>query len=90
MCTLGWWLQFLNDEVLADEWKENFRMSKQLFLVLCEKLRKYISSNITTKFQGQWNLFPKILNLLITFAKKAPSQILDWVENRLLGKGLKY
>ena len=90
MCTLGWWLQFLNDEVLADEWKENFRMSKQLFLVLCEKLRKYISSNITTKFQGQCNLFPKILNLLITFAKKAPSQIRDWVENRLLGKGLKY
>ena len=36
--------------MVADEWKENFRMSKQLFLVLCEELRQYISKN-TTKFR---------------------------------------
>ena len=36
--------------------------------------------------------FAKILNglkLLTIFAKKAPSQIFDWVENKLLAKGLK-
>ena len=37
----------LNDEVVVDEWKENFRMSKQSFLVLCEELRQYISKNTT-------------------------------------------
>ena len=43
--TKQWWLEFLTDEVVADEWKENFRMSKQSFLVLCEELRQYISKN---------------------------------------------
>ena len=36
--------------------------------------------------------FAKILNglkLLTIFAKKVPSQIFDWIENRLLAKGLK-
>ena len=23
-CTKQWWFQFLNNEVVADEWKENF------------------------------------------------------------------
>ena len=39
------------------------------------------------------DLFAKILNgfrLLTIFAEKAPSQMLDWVGNRFLGKGLKY
>ena len=37
--------------------------------------------------------FAKILNgfkLLTILAKKAPSQMFDWVANRLLAKGLKY
>ena len=37
--------------------------------------------------------FAKVVNdfkLLTIFAKKAPSQMFDWVENRLLVKGLKY
>ena len=37
--------------------------------------------------------FAKILNgfkLLTIYAKKGPSQMFDWVENRLLAKGLKY
>ena len=37
--------------------------------------------------------FAKTLNsfkLLTNFAKKAPSQMFDWVENRRLAKGLKY
>ena len=39
-----------HDEVVADERKENFQMSKQLFLVLYEELRQYISKN-TTRFR---------------------------------------
>ena len=37
--------------------------------------------------------FAKILNgfkLLTIFARKAPSQMFNWVENRLLAKDLKY
>ena len=36
--------------MVADKWKENIRMSKQSFLVLCEKLCQYISKN-TTRFR---------------------------------------
>ena len=43
--TKQWWLEFLTVEVVADEWKENFRMSKQSLLVLCEELRQYIIKN---------------------------------------------
>ena len=47
--------QFLNDKVVADEWKcqsnrQSFRMSKQSFLVSCEELLQYISKN-TTRFR---------------------------------------
>ena len=31
------WLPFFDDEVVADEWKEKFQMSKQLFLALCKE-----------------------------------------------------
>ena len=48
--TKQWWLQFLNDEVAADEWKENFRMAKQSFLVLCDEVRQYISKD-TARFR---------------------------------------
>ena len=48
--TKQWWLEFLNDEVVADEWKKKFQMSKQLFLILCKELRQYISKN-TIRFR---------------------------------------
>ena len=38
--TKKWQFQFLNDEVIADEQREIFRMSKQSFLVFCEELRQ--------------------------------------------------
>ena len=41
----------------------------------------------------QWSFLVKIPNgvkLLTVFARKAPSQIFNWVENRLLAKGFKY
>ena len=33
-----WWNGFVKDEVLPDEWKNNFRMSKESFYILCDEL----------------------------------------------------
>ena len=35
--------------MVADEWKENFRMSKRSLFALCEELHQYISKN-TARF----------------------------------------
>ena len=40
-----WWQAFQNETVVAEEWKENFRMSRDSFVVLCGELRTYIESN---------------------------------------------
>ena len=37
-----WWSNFLNGIVLDEEWKENFRMSKQNFFNLAGLLRPFI------------------------------------------------
>ena len=73
---------------------------------ICENDKKFVSSlvfHFTTPFIGclqrlvvehvQWKFFAEILNgfkLLTIFAKKAPSQMFEWVENKLLVKGFKY
>ena len=69
---------------------------------ICESDKKFVSSlvfHFTTPFIGlvvehlQWKFFAEILNgfkLLTIFAKKAPSQMFEWVENKLLVKGFKY
>ena len=47
----------------------------------------------TTPFSGYRGAFRNLSNIykLVTIsAKTAPSQMLDWVQNRLLAKGLKY
>ena len=41
-----WWLSFCN-ETLPEEWKENFRMCKQTFDVLCRENGPYIARKIT-------------------------------------------
>ena len=46
-----WWNGFVKDEILPDEWKDNFRISKESFYVLCGKLRPYIVKN-TTQMRG--------------------------------------
>ena len=38
----------MSDTVVAEEWKENFRMSKLSFYKLCDELRPYIEKQITT------------------------------------------
>ena len=45
-----WWENFINDKVVDDEWKENFRMSKPNFMKLCDQLRPYIEKE-TTRFR---------------------------------------
>ena len=68
------------------------------------KIAKVLVFHFTTPFSGslqghiqnlvehlQWRFFAKILNsfkLITIFAKKASSQMLNLVENRLLAKGL--
>ena len=42
-----WWDNFLNNAVLLEEWRENFRMSKESFLILCDELRPYIEKKCT-------------------------------------------
>ena len=42
-----WWSNFQSRITLLEEWKENFRMSKQTFDVLCHQLRPFISKKFT-------------------------------------------
>ena len=42
-----WWQNFVDNAVLPEEWKENFRMSKDNFLQLCSLLRPYIERKAT-------------------------------------------
>ena len=70
------------------------------------KVSQVLVFHFTTPFSGswqsriknivehlQWSFSAKIPNgvkLLTIFARKAPSRMFDWVENRLLAKGFKY
>ena len=40
--TNGWWLGFHQNRVAPSEWRENFRMSRESFLVLCTDLHDHI------------------------------------------------
>ena len=45
--TQRWWRNFEEDCVLPVEWKENFRMRKETFLLLCSHLRPYLEQQET-------------------------------------------
>ena len=45
-----WWNNFLGNKVIDEEWKENFRMTKESFFALCDELRPFIMKN-TTQFR---------------------------------------
>ena len=36
--TVLWWDNFVSSSVVVEEWRENFRMSKENFPILCEGL----------------------------------------------------
>ena len=45
--TSAWWDNFASQNVVPEEWKENFRMSRDTFLILCEELRPFIEKQDT-------------------------------------------
>ena len=49
--TDAWWQNMLNGLSADHEWKRNFRMSKEMFGELCEKLRSYISPKDTPNYR---------------------------------------
>ena len=54
--TDGWWQNFVDNVVVPEEWRENFRMSKNSFLLLCNKLRPFLEKQTTNMRQSicQW------------------------------------
>ena len=42
-----WWENFVNNIVVAEEWRENFRMSKENFMKLCDKVRPFLLKQST-------------------------------------------
>ena len=42
-----WWDNFIKGAVVAEEWRRNFRMSKESFTKLCELIRPYIQRQST-------------------------------------------
>ena len=49
--TDAWWKNMINGLSPEHEWKRNFRMSKEVFQDLCEKLRPHISPKDTPNFR---------------------------------------
>ena len=49
--TDAWWQNMVNGLSADHQWKRNFRMSKEMFGELCEKLRPYISPKDTPNFR---------------------------------------
>ena len=45
--TSAWWDNFTSQTVVEEEWKENFRMSRPTFLLLCEELRPFVQKKAT-------------------------------------------
>ena len=45
--TNAWWNNVISDRVIAEEWRENFRMSKTSFTKLCDELRPYLNKTDT-------------------------------------------
>ena len=45
--TSAWWDNFVSQTVVKEEWKENFRMSRPTFLLLCEELRPSVQKKAT-------------------------------------------
>ena len=45
--TAAWWDNFLNDRVLEEEWRENFRLSRANFFKLSYLLKPYVERQVT-------------------------------------------
>ena len=40
--TSSWWDKIINGQMIPEEWKENFRLSKDNFMRLCDDLYPYL------------------------------------------------
>ena len=49
--TSAWWLNFVRNIVIAEEWIENFRMSRDSFYQLCDELRPFLTKISTNMRQ---------------------------------------
>ena len=45
--TSAWWDNFASQTVVKEEWKENFRITRPTFLLLCEELRPFVQKKAT-------------------------------------------
>ena len=45
--TSAWWDNFASQNIVPEEWKENFRRSRDTFLILCEERRPFIQKQAT-------------------------------------------
>ena len=45
--TSAWWDNFASQTVVEEEWKENFRMNRPTFRLLCEELRPFVQKKAT-------------------------------------------
>ena len=48
--TSAWWDNLRDGKMLEEEWYENFRMKKESFMILCEKLRQLERAHLHYKF----------------------------------------
>ena len=58
-----WWENFASRKVVEEEWRENFRMSRETFQILCAELHPYIFKN-DTRFR---NAVPVDKKIVVTF-----------------------
>ena len=42
-----WWNNFLNGIIVANEWRENFRMTRDTFMTLTEEVRPFLEKRTT-------------------------------------------
>ena len=66
-----WWNGFVEDEVLPNEWKDNFRMSKESFYILVDKLQTYIIKN-TTQMRQPINVEKQVAVVFYYLADEGP------------------
>lgn len=63
--TRVWWDKFVN-EVVPEEWKENFRMCEENFLKLCDELRPHIqkqTANMRSPIEAERQVAPVLYYL---------------------------
>ena len=68
-----WWENFLNNKVVNEEWKENFRISKSNFMKLCNQLRPYIEKK-TTRFRKPLSVETQVAIMLYYVADEGRMQ----------------